>query len=319
MNQSPYNQFNYDQSSKNYEPPSLFERIVGSDMVDKLRNPIYAVLSLLVIGGGFAAVILASYPSDQDDADVPIVQAQAEIYKETPDNPGGMQVAFQDSTLFNSLSGTDVTESAPVENLLADEAPVEDRIQSVDAYGLGAPQQVASVDPSTLRTSLINEAAGVDTGAGNGDDILQKIQEPVKPSAAPQETSASPQTIAFVKDVLEQKDTSTDTSNVLAQASIDESVAAAIEPAAGFAITPGTHYIQLGSVKNAAGAAGEWGKIQKKYPAELSSVKYRVQRADLGERGVFYRIQAGPMSGESAGEICGAIKAENPGACLVTK
>ena len=95
--------------------------------------------------------------------------------------------------------------------------------------------------------------------------------------------------------------------------------AAAIAPAAGFAITPGTHYVQLGSVKSQAGASSQWGVFKRKYSDELQDVKYRVERADLGERGTFYRIQAGPMSGESATEICNSIKAQTPGGCLVVK
>ncbi|MCB1721141.1 MAG: SPOR domain-containing protein [Alphaproteobacteria bacterium] len=39
----------------------------------------------------------------------------------------------------------------------------------------------------------------------------------------------------------------------------------------------------------------------------------------MGERGTYYRIQAGPMSRASASDICDSIKAQKPGGCLVTQ
>src|SRR5690606_31120271 len=95
------------------------------------------------------------------------------------------------------------------------------------------------------------------------------------------------------------------------------------EPAAGAvtaskAITPGGYYVQVGSVRSESGAAGEWKKIQAKYSA-LGGLQYRTQEANVGPKGVFYRIQAGPMSKESADSICAKMKAQTPGACLVTK
>jgi len=100
--------------------------------------------------------------------------------------------------------------------------------------------------------------------------------------------------------------------------------AASVQPAAGnptrsFTITPGEHYVQLGSVTSVSGAESEWGKLQSKFSAELGSLPHRVQTADLGDRGTFYRIQAGPMSAESAASICDSIKAQKPGGGLVTK
>ena len=95
--------------------------------------------------------------------------------------------------------------------------------------------------------------------------------------------------------------------------------AAKIESAAGTtaskAITPGGYYVQLASVKSVSGAAGEYKKMQVKYPS-LSSVDFRTQEANLGEKGIFHRIQAGPMSKASATEICMGIKAKG-GSCLV--
>jgi cell division septation protein DedD len=89
------------------------------------------------------------------------------------------------------------------------------------------------------------------------------------------------------------------------------------EPAAGTAaakVTAGAWFVQLASVKDTAGAASEYKKLQAKH-AGLSGVEYRTQRADLA-KGTFYRIQAGPMGKDSATSVCNSIKAKG-GSCLV--
>ena len=347
MNQSNYDNFNYD----NYRTPQ--EGGVVQGLVSKFKNPVFATAAILLAGAAFAGVIIASYPSSDEAGEVPIVQAEVAAFKETPSDPGGMDVPFQDSTVYSSLRDADAPEVTSIENLLAEEEPV-DRLEAFAAEAERIIQESEARRAAVDTASLIEEATGVDgIPEGNGgdtldavvakaeadrvkqdvvatpsDELMQKLDPvPSRPESL-YKPGSSPDTIEFVRDVLEKKDAKEET--VVAKATAPTPVskpvsaaakkAAAIEPAAGgFDIRPGSHYVQLGSVKTAAGATSEWGKIQKKYPAELSGSKYRVERADLGDRGVFFRIQAGPMSKDSASAICGSIKAQTPGGCLVTQ
>lgn len=98
--------------------------------------------------------------------------------------------------------------------------------------------------------------------------------------------------------------------------------AAQIAPAAGAAapavnVQAGNYFVQLASITDRSRAAAEYSKMQSSYSV-LSGVSYRVQEASL-DKGKFFRIQAGPMSKESASRICEAIKTQKPGGCLVTK
>lgn len=106
----------------------------------------------------------------------------------------------------------------------------------------------------------------------------------------------------------------------------EEAAVSAIEPASGMVspapkinAAPGGYYVQLASVPSRSGTESEWGKLQKKFGSILGGLKYRVQEASLGGRGTFYRIQAGPISRESADEICREVKAISPNGCLVVK
>ncbi|MCW5774334.1 MAG: SPOR domain-containing protein [Rhodospirillaceae bacterium] len=71
------------------------------------------------------------------------------------------------------------------------------------------------------------------------------------------------------------------------------------------------HWVQLGSHRDEATSRAEWEKIQRAAGAILASAGNRIQRADLGSRGVYYRIQVGPFA--SAGEatrLCAQLKAQ---------
>ncbi len=79
----------------------------------------------------------------------------------------------------------------------------------------------------------------------------------------------------------------------------------------------GSSYVQLGAVKTEADAKAQWPKLQKLHPS-LASLSLRIQKADT-PKGVFYRIQAGPLATSAAREACAEINAKKSGGCLVAK
>ncbi len=60
-------------------------------------------------------------------------------------------------------------------------------------------------------------------------------------------------------------------------------------------------------------------KMQKKYATELRGAKLHIVRADLGQRGVYYRIQSQVLSGTEANRICSSLKRVNAGCIFVAK
>ncbi|MGB0720686.1 MAG: SPOR domain-containing protein [Bdellovibrionales bacterium] len=359
MNESHYQNY----QSQHYvhqsqQDQGAIERVFGPRVASFVTSPFFATGLLLLVGVGFAGMVLMSYPG-ADDRDVPVIEAQDfAAYKEMPGDPGGMDIPYQDSTVFMSLRDGQMAETVPIENLFADEPPIDrDAMIAQNMTEAEAIEPAAGLSRDVDRdvdngADVIEQAAGVKVPerkpvAPSMDAQIDSANEPAavsavgdaaeeKPVAAMHKPGTSPETLNFVRGVLEQKDSKEKGNLSEALLNMDRSsgasevsgapapqaaakVAADIKPAAGFAISAGGKYVQLGSVKSESGAAQEWKVLQKKYPAELSAAKYRVQRADLGDRGVFYRIQAGPMSADSANTICGSIKAQTPGGCLVTQ
>lgn len=75
--------------------------------------------------------------------------------------------------------------------------------------------------------------------------------------------------------------------------------------------------LQLASVPNEADVDGEWQRLQKRLGNALDGQQLQVERADLGTKGVFYRLQIGPFADRSAAKAaCNNIKAAG-GDCLL--
>jgi hypothetical protein len=74
--------------------------------------------------------------------------------------------------------------------------------------------------------------------------------------------------------------------------------------------------IQLGSVRSEDGARQEWDRIKRTNADLLASISATPIRADLGEKGVFYRIQTGPVA--DAERICSELKRRNIG-CIIAR
>ena len=82
--------------------------------------------------------------------------------------------------------------------------------------------------------------------------------------------------------------------------------------------TGGNYYVQFASLKSDADARNAWSDLQGEF-AVLKSLSLRVQQADLGARGTFYRVQAGPITEASARNICSQVEQKRSGGCLVIK
>jgi len=73
-------------------------------------------------------------------------------------------------------------------------------------------------------------------------------------------------------------------------------------------VIPGIR-IQLAAVKNADEAATEWSRLQKALGTQLDGLVLTVESVDLGTKGIYHRIQAGPFPDKAAAAAkCEVIK-----------
>ena len=244
------------------------------------RRPGLAISMVAVLGAVLGSVLWYSYPREKAQHELmvtPIVRADAGSYRVVPRDPGGMDIPYQDSTVFDVLAGAQGATAQPVENLLppAEKPLSREQIFAGQAPGdKGTPQVVATAQPPQ-----------------------QPLQQP-----------------AYMKALTDEDDVPVKAAQALSRT----------EPASGVETfekknSAGTTYIQLGSMRSHEAAESAWKKMQMDFPAQLRDVTPRIQRADLGSRGVFYRLQGGPVSATKAQSICQTIGAEKPGGCLVVR
>jgi cell division septation protein DedD len=76
--------------------------------------------------------------------------------------------------------------------------------------------------------------------------------------------------------------------------------------------------LQIGAVRSPEAAKHEWERLKRAYGDVLGPLGFEAQRVDLGERGIFYRIQAGPVADAAKAERdCGELKRRGVGCILV--
>jgi tetratricopeptide (TPR) repeat protein len=74
----------------------------------------------------------------------------------------------------------------------------------------------------------------------------------------------------------------------------------------------GTYRIHLTSIRDAAEAEAEWARLKRLYGDLLNGLGLTVERADLGpERGIYFRIEGGPLSRDRARKLCAAFAARD--------
>ena len=239
----------------------------------------------------FIAIVWYAYPTAedaQDATDLPVVLAAKESYKFTPDDPGGMKVPHQDSTVFDPL---DKKDASRVEKLLPG---TEEPVNKDEVLKAETQEQPRTAGTEKLVTAPVAETPKADVKA-----------EAVKPVTA----------AAAEKPKVETK---TETKTEAKPVAVKTETAAAKPAAQASAATGGNVYIQLGSYRSTDGAATDWKKLKQKHPELLKGLDMRTQRVDLGEKGVFNRLQAGKVSEARAKEICDALKAD-AGNCIVVR
>jgi len=163
-------------------------------------------------------------------------------------------------------------------------APAPAAQQVAAAAAPGAPQQVAFAEPP-MPAPPMPQAAPMPA------PVAAAVPQP---AAAP--VAADPQPVAAIPP--------------------QPQVAAA--EAAPAPAKPTKFVVQVGSKQNQTEALATFADMQQKYPSLLASYRPMVQKADLGSKGVWYRLRIGPIVDKTAAtKLCGQLKSQGHPDCLV--
>lgn len=251
----------------------------------------------------FAGILWYAYPDGDTavDGEVPVIAADTTAYKFKPEDPGGMEVRHQDSTVFNPLVRKDTAE---VERLLPrPEEPMDKDNALKAADATAAPDLPGTNEGLKLEPAKDIEEAGVEkvvteAEAAKPATLTEMATKTAEEPETKAEAEPEPEPANVEPAKVEEKPASVATTSTTG--------------ASGF-------YLQLGSFRDAKGANEEWKKLQRKFPQSLSALSSRVERTDLAAKGVWHRLYAGPLPEAKARDICTRLKADNQSGCIVRK
>ena len=83
------------------------------------------------------------------------------------------------------------------------------------------------------------------------------------------------------------------------------------------AANTGEYMVQLSSQRSEEGARTNFSRQQQRYSV-LSGYSLNIQRADLGDRGVYHRVRVGPFARSAVNTLCERLKSQG-GDCIVRR
>lgn len=293
------------------------------------RRPML-LLGILLMVAAFGGVLFIAYQQGMKEGvrtAPPIIKAEQSPSKVKPDEPGGMEIPHQDKRVYDRIAGED-TEEPPVEQLLPRaEEPMD--IPAAEATVSTPPVADATArldaDSATPATAVAAAGAATDTPAATAPNsdveiLAPALQLPGRQAATPKPSNAEALRAAVAG--VPQTTPAPGTAEAAPELA-DTVVTAAISqrPAPKVIESPdmprGAFVVQIAAFRQEEVAKSEFRVLKKKYPELLSSVSDDIQRADLGSKGIYYRLRVGPFEERvAAAGLCEQLKSRGQD-CIV--
>ena len=191
----------------------------------------------------------------------------------------------------------------PVPLIRADERPM--KIKPDQPGGMPVPDQ---------NVSVYNEKPG----AAAVEKLLPPPELPMprpapKEAVGPQPSAAAPPAAAAKPAAAQQQAAATPAPKAAAKPAAKEPPAAA--PAKS--IPAGPVRIQLASLRSPEAAKDEWARLKREHPDTLGKLTAVAVKADLGDKGVWYRVQTQVFDDAAAADrLCADLKKQKIGCSL---
>ncbi len=241
-----------------------------------------------------------------------------------PETPARETVAMPSAarTSARVAAAPAAEDAAPV---ITEIRPTKTRDDAADTAPEPARDTASSEPDNGMSGGKSNAAVPVDGG-------IASMARPAgsEPAPAPRETIAAGETVMAPGG---QPDTGSNGAvplprpNPLRTASLDKAAPVVSAPVKTTDLAPpaaaaedGRYVVQIASHRRQVDALTEFSRLQRKSPEAVGNYKPLIQRADLGERGIYYRLRIGPLaSKEDAVRLCASLKAAGKPECLIRR
>ena len=290
-----------------------------------------AVLALAVVGTG-AAFAYRTYVGSPRSGEPPIIRADnsptkvvpaqsdggaSKIPDRMPPGGGGEKLVSREEAPVdvNSRSGASRVEFPPL-NQNSSPPPVASVSPTGPALATAANGTMPNNEPRKIKALTVKgdaaENGGIPAGAAAPAKPDPAVRSASAPTAPAQRNPSAANAGANAPLTLSPQ--SAPASDPAPPTRLAATNAVQTAPSAG-----GGYLVQVSSQKNEADAQVSYRALQNKFPAALGSRPPVIKRADLGDKGVYYRTMVGPFgSTEEAAQFCGNLKSAG-GQCVIQK
>ena len=275
-----------------YEPSDEVRVFDGAeeeeDDAEGSRLPLLIVLALVVLCA-FAGVVWLAYTQGvaRGRTETPVLAAAPGPERVAPENPGGAEVPYQGFKIYEQPAPADEGDTpapaeAPQQPARAEPPPIAALKPPPPAPAPAAPAKPATPPPATRQA------------------VVAPPPPTAKPVAPAPLATGAPRTLPGVA----------------------ANTAKPPAPPAQAAATPvaassGAYVLQIGAFKSQAEADAAWRAYSGRHAALLKGYGPNVQRVDLGDKGIWYRLRiAGFADRDVASALCDRLKADS-GACFL--
>ncbi len=293
---------------------------------------IAGVFALAVIGTAGAFGYRALFGSLSSSLPPPVIKADSTPSKIVP-------AAKLDSQSNKQITDR-VNDRGLGEKLVSrEEQPVAVSPQSGDPPGsTSAPlgSGIVGSEPKKVRTIAIHPDQPTEAPVASPPPPRAAVASPVKPAApisapAPRVAAAEPEPAPAPRPVVARAASAPANAPLSlspdaaparpAPAPRTASVAPPPSPVAAppTASTGGSGYaVQVSSQRSEAEAQAAFRSLQGKYPGQLGGKQPVISRADLGDKGIYFRAMVPVGTGSEATELCTSLKAAG-GSCIIQR
>lgn len=311
-----------------------------------------ALVGALALGGALAYAYKTGSDSLVGSGEPPVIQADQRPVKAPPAEPGGKEFPNKNKLIYDRLQGE---ERAETERLVPRQEEVAQRpdgratdgsqvalatppaaggqtssevetaaprrvrtfvvrpdgtVVQPETDSAPAPQPAASAAPAVPGMSVV--LPGAQQAGPQAPAVRQSAAQPPAAEQAPADAAPPTPTAAPAPPSQPQVAARTPARSEPTTAAAPRQQAAPAQQSAG------TYVVQVAARKSQTDALAAFADLQQRYPSLLSGYRPIIERADLGDKGVWYRLRVGPMETRTvAASLCDKLKAAGMSSCLV--
>ncbi len=296
-----------------------------------------ALLGAIALGGGLAYGYKAMTSGGRDGGKLPVLRADSAPAKAQPTEPGGKQMAHTDKKFINRLA-EDKGPARPVPVSILPPAPERDTGEGPRRVPTMVVNRDGSISPSSSAPSAPSAppSSGVPGLLVDGltprmpppqreaapppQARVMPVEEPV-PAMPPRRVASAPPAAAIEPpaaampapraEIEPRRPVPTTRQAARTPPPAPAAPAAAAAPSSGYVAVLVSRQSHMDALKSLA-------DIQQKHPGVLQGRAADVREANLGEKGMWYRVVVGPPgSRDTANSVCGQLKSQGYSGCWI--